>query len=111
MSVQEGLEISVEAARDGLGGEGFVLVDIREAEELAIARIEGAVWIPLGELATRIHEVDAGEEGTIALICHSGRRSLAATVALQRAGMDEVRSVAGGIDAWSVRIDPGVSRY
>lgn len=89
----------------------FVLVDIREADELAVASIDGAVWIPMGDLATRIHEIDAGEDGTIGLICHSGRRSLSAAVALQRAGIDQVLSVAGGIDAWSVRIDPGVPRY
>ncbi len=89
----------------------FVLVDIREADELAVASIEGAVWIPMGDLGTRINEIDAGEDGTIGLICHSGRRSLSAAVALQRAGFEGVLSVAGGIDAWSVRVDAGVPRY
>ncbi|MEM9374560.1 MAG: rhodanese-like domain-containing protein [Planctomycetota bacterium] len=102
------------AARGAGGDSGappFVLIDIREAEELAIASIEHAVWIPMGELGTRINEIDAGEEGTIGLICHTGRRSLAAAIALQRAGLDEVRSVAGGIEAWSLRVDAGVPRY
>lgn len=104
-------EISVIETRDRSGEKGFVLVDIREGFELRIASIDGAVWIPMGELGTRIHEIDAGEDGTIALICHTGRRSLSAAVALQRAGFDEVRSVAGGIEAWSVRVDPSVPRY
>lgn len=109
--MDERYEISVIDTRDRMGGDELVLVDIRESEELAIASIEGALWIPMGELGSRINEIDAGEDTTIALICHSGRRSLSATVALQRAGFEEVRSVAGGIDAWSVRIDPSVPRY
>ena len=104
-------EISVVEASERLGSAGFLLVDIREAEELAVASIEGAVWIPMGELAARVNELDAGEDGTLALICHTGRRSLSAAVALQRAGFEETRSVAGGIEAWSLRIDPGVPRY
>ncbi len=104
-------EISVEQTREGLDAGRMVLVDIREAEELAIASIDGALWIPMGELGARINEVEAGEDMTVALICHTGRRSLSAAVAHQRAGFEEVRSVAGGIEAWSLRIDPSVPRY
>lgn len=104
-------EISVIETRDRRGANDFVLVDIREREELEIASIEGALWIPMGDLGARINEIDADEDATIALICHTGRRSLSAAVALQRAGWDGVRSVAGGIEAWSLRIDPSVPRY
>jgi len=107
ISVIEAARRHAESSKPG----SFVLVDIREADELAVASIEGAVWIPMGELGGRINEIDAGEDGTIGLICHTGRRSLSAAVALQRAGLDEVRSVAGGIEAWSLRIDPDVPRY
>lgn len=105
------LEISAVETAERLGEDGFVLVDIREADELSLARVRGAVHIPMGDLATRIHEVDPGEEGAIALICHTGRRSLHATVALRRMGIEGVRSVAGGIEWWSQRVDPSVPRY
>ncbi len=110
---QDGLEISVPetAARKQAGDEDFVLIDIREPEELAVCSIEGAVHIPMGDLATRINEIDADEDTTIALICHSGRRSLKATLYLQQQGLTGTRSVAGGIDWWSLRIDPTVPRY
>jgi rhodanese-related sulfurtransferase len=109
------LEISVADTRDGMDptdrDAGVLLVDIREPEELAIASVDGAVHIPMGELAARINEIDLGEDQTLALICHTGRRSLHAALALQRMGIDQARSVAGGIEWWSKRIDPAVPRY
>lgn len=90
---------------------GFVLIDIREAEELAICRVAGAVHIPMGDLATRINEIDADESTPISLICHTGRRSLHATLFLHKQGLAGVRSVAGGIDLWSRDIDATVPRY
>ncbi len=110
---QEGLEISAPetARRHKDADDGFVLIDIREPEELAICSIVGAVHIPMGDLPSRINEIDADEDTTIALICHSGRRSLNATLFLHQQGLTGARSVAGGIDWWSQRIDPGVPRY
>ena len=105
------LEISVTDTRAGMGDGGVVLVDIREPEELAIAAVPGAVHIPMDRLAATVNEMDLGEDQTLALICHTGRRSLAAAMALQRMGVDEARSVAGGIEWWSLRIDPSVPRY
>ena len=110
---QEGLEISVPetAKRFKEGDQDFVLIDIREPEELQICSIENALHIPMGDLPSRINEIDADEDTTIALICHSGRRSLNATIFLHQQGLAGARSVAGGIDWWSLRIDPSVPRY
>jgi rhodanese-related sulfurtransferase len=110
---QEGLEISVpETAKRHSGAEAdFVLIDIREPDELALCSIEGALHIPMGELASRINEIEADEDTTIAVICHSGRRSLKAALYLQQQGLTGSRSVAGGIDWWSLRIDPTIPRY
>lgn len=105
------LEVSVVTSRSGMRDGSLVMIDIREAEELAIAAVPGAIHIPMGELAARIHELDGDEDQTIALLCHTGRRSLAAAMALQRMGFDQARSVAGGIEWWSVRVDPSVPRY
>jgi len=107
----ETLEVSVIGTRDGVVDGSVVLVDIREPEELAVAAVPGALHIPMGELAQRVNEIDLGEDQTLALLCHTGRRSLAAAMALQRMGIDQARSVAGGIEWWSVRVDPSVPRY
>lgn len=87
----------------------FILVDCREPDELATAAIPGAVHIPTGEIPARWHELDTGAE--IAVICHHGQRSLNATMFLHKQGIDEARSVTGGIDAWSRLIDPSIPRY
>ena len=105
------LEISVIGTRDGVADGSVVLVDIREPEELALAAVPGALHIPMGDLGTRVHEIDLGEDQTLALLCHTGRRSLAAAMALQRMGIDQARSVAGGIEWWSLRVDASVPRY
>ncbi len=107
----EALEISVVRTRDGMADGSVVLVDIREPEELALAAVPGALAVPMGELAQRVHEIELEEDQTLALLCHSGRRSLAAASALQRMGIDQARSVAGGIEWWSARVDPSVPRY
>lgn len=110
---QDGLEISVPETSDrhAQRSDGFVLIDIREPDELEICSIEGAIHIPMGDLPARINEIDADEDTTIALICHTGRRSLNATLFLQQQGLSGTRSVAGGIEWWSLRIDPGIPRY
>lgn len=89
--------------------ETFTLVDVREPYEYEIARIEGSRLIPLGELETRVS--DLPRTGTLVLQCHSGGRSEHATRLLQEAGFENVYNLEGGIDAWSVEIDPAVPRY
>ena len=90
-------------------GQPFVLLDVREPFEFEMARIEGANLIPLGELPARWQELDREKE--IFVFCHSGVRSARAAEFLRSAGVPKVANVAGGIDAWSEEIDPGVPRY
>jgi rhodanese-related sulfurtransferase len=85
------------------------LLDVRTAEELAIAALPGALHIPMQELPARLGELDPASP--IAVLCHHGVRSEMAGRFLERNGFAEVYSVAGGIDAWSAEIDPGVPRY
>jgi rhodanese-related sulfurtransferase len=99
-----------EAARRLAAG-GFTLLDVREDDELRVASIPGAVQIRLGELEKRWDELDAGPEETFGVLCHHGRRSLRATLFLHAIGLRGARSVAGGIEQWSLRVDPGVPRY
>ncbi len=87
----------------------FVLLDCREAMELEIARIEGALHIPMGEIPTRIAELDRNRE--IIVVCHHGNRSMRVSMFLKQEGFEKVKNLAGGIDAWSTSVDPKVPRY
>jgi sulfur-carrier protein adenylyltransferase/sulfurtransferase len=87
----------------------LLLIDVREAREAEIARIEGAQLIPLRELPSRLGELPG--HGEIVTLCHHGPRSLRAREILKGAGFASVRSLAGGIDAWAREVDPEVPRY
>jgi molybdopterin/thiamine biosynthesis adenylyltransferase/rhodanese-related sulfurtransferase len=89
--------------------EALTLIDVREPYEYEIARIEGSRLIPLGELET--HLGDLPRTGTLIMQCHSGGRSEHAVRILQEAGFENALNLEGGIDAWSVEVDPAVPRY
>jgi sulfur-carrier protein adenylyltransferase/sulfurtransferase len=89
--------------------EALTLIDVREPYEYEIARIEGSRLVPLGELETHVSELP--RTGALVLQCHSGGRSEQATRLLQEAGFENVYNLEGGIDAWSVEVDPAVPRY
>jgi len=89
--------------------ETLTLIDVREPYEYEIARIAGARLIPLGELQSRVDELP--RTGTLVLHCHSGIRSEHAVRLLEEAGFDNACNLEGGIDAWSVEVDPTVPRY
>ncbi len=103
-------EISVIELKERLENEKpLTLLDVREPHEYEIARIDGAHLIPLGELPTRLEELDRDQQ--IVVHCHSGVRSAYAVQLLQSAGFANALNLTGGIDAWSVEIDPSVPRY
>jgi molybdopterin/thiamine biosynthesis adenylyltransferase/rhodanese-related sulfurtransferase len=89
--------------------EQFELIDVREAFEYEIARIDGAKLIPLGEIAERADELP--RERPIVVHCHSGQRSAQAVRLLQHRGFANVYNLEGGIDAWSDQVDPNVPKY
>ncbi|MGH1564474.1 rhodanese-like domain-containing protein [Mumia sp. DW29H23] len=76
---------------------GLVVVDVREDDEWAAGHIEGALHIPLGQLAVRADEVPA--DGQVLVYCHAGGRSARAVGFLQQRGVDAV-NLAGGVIAW-----------
>ena len=90
-------------------GEAITLIDVREPYEYEVARIAGSRLIPLGELETHVGELP--RTGTLVMQCHSGVRSEHAVRLLQEAGFENACNLTGGIDAWSVEIDPEVPRY
>ena len=106
----DGVEISArDLQRERARKPNLLLLDVREPREAAIAHIEGARLIPLRELPKRLAELPGHAE--IVTHCHHGQRSLKARDILVAAGFQNVRSLAGGIDAWSREIDSDVPRY
>ena len=95
-------------------GSDVVLLDCRLPEELQIAAVKGALHIPMDQIERRVDEVETDEgerHHRVLVICHSGRRSLRVASTLRALGFPNAYSVAGGIDLWSVDIDPTIPRY
>uniref|UniRef100_A0A832I408 Molybdopterin-synthase adenylyltransferase MoeB n=1 Tax=Eiseniibacteriota bacterium TaxID=2212470 RepID=A0A832I408_UNCEI len=90
-------------------GDPPLVVDVREPHEAEIARLDGALLIPLHTLPQEAHRLDASRE--IVLMCHHGARSRQALAFLRRLGFTRLLNLRGGIDAWSREVDPGVPRY
>jgi rhodanese-related sulfurtransferase len=92
-----------------LGSGTAVVLDIREAWEREIALIPGSAHIPMGELPARVDELP--RERDIILYCHHGGRSLQVAHWLERQGYDRLANLDGGIDEWSLTVDPETPRY
>lgn len=92
-------------------GEDLLFLDVRQPAEFQTAAIPGTVLIPLGELGVRLNELEPYRQQRIVIHCHHGMRSLRAASALREAGFIGAQSMAGGIDAWSLAINPQVPRY
>lgn len=86
-----------------------VLIDVREPDEHATAKIEGSLLIPLGQLMGRAGEIPKDRE--VIVHCHHGGRSAQAVRWLLQNGVKDAKNLDGGIDAWSCEIDPEVPRY
>ncbi|MDP6735940.1 MAG: molybdopterin-synthase adenylyltransferase MoeB [Nitrospinaceae bacterium] len=94
-------------------GEKFTLVDVREPLEYDICRIDGSVLVPLGQIEEmRLQNLHGLSQGDVIILhCKAGLRSLKAAKALKKIGFKNVRSMAGGIEEWSKKIDSSVPRY
>ncbi len=88
---------------------GNVLLDVREPHELAICQIDGSQSIPMRSVPGRIAEISRDQR--ILVLCHHGGRSMQVTQYLRANGYENVSNIAGGIDAWSQEVDPGLARY
>jgi rhodanese-related sulfurtransferase len=90
-------------------GEKLHLVDVREPWEYDLCRIEGAKHVPLGSLAASLQTLPDVDE--VICYCHHGMRSLDAATWLRFQGIERAKSLAGGIERWSLDVDPNVPRY
>jgi rhodanese-related sulfurtransferase len=92
-------------------GEAIVFLDVREPEEWALSRIEGATLIPMGAVPANLGAIeDKADENAVVVYCHHGVRSLQVVAWLREKGV-ACYSLAGGIDRWSREIDASVPRY
>ncbi len=91
-------------------GDDIQLIDVRQPDENAFAKIEGAKLIPLGEIVQRMSELDENRETVIH--CKAGGRSAKAIEMLERAGFTgDMKNLRGGITAWSDEVDPKIPKY
>ena len=105
-------EISVAKAKGLLSGANPPrLIDVREPDEWTVARIPGAQLLPLSRWPAMALETLTDKSQPLIIQCHHGLRSARATAWLIDQGFGKVTNLAGGIDAWSVEIDPSVPRY
>ncbi len=87
------------------------LIDVREPEEWATCHIEGADLLPLSQWPAIVGTQLTDLAQPLIIYCHHGGRSERAAEFLLRTGFTDVRNLNGGIDAWSLQIDPSIARY
>jgi rhodanese-related sulfurtransferase len=90
-------------------GDAPAILDVREPEEVALARFPHAIHIPMNDVAARLAELDPTRETVV--VCHHGIRSAQVAIYLARAGFERVGNLTGGIDAWAAEADPSTPRY
>lgn len=85
------------------------VLDVREAEELAICQLDGVLHVPMNEVPARV--ADLPRDQPVVVLCHHGVRSRMVVDYLRGAGFGNAINLDGGIDAWARQIDAGVTRY
>ena len=107
------MEVTVEDVKRRIdAGEKLVLIDVREPFEHRVARIEGAELVPMQTVPEHLPALEQqAREAPLIVYCHHGVRSLNVVNWLRRNGIENCWSMAGGIDVWSLTIDPTVPRY
>lgn len=86
-----------------------LLLDVREAWETNICRIDGSQFVPMQAIPQHMGEWDR-QRDTVC-ICHHGGRSMHVAMFLQRQGFTSVFNVTGGLDAWARQVDPAMPTY
>ena len=87
----------------------FVLLDVRQPSEVDIARLDEAICIPMGEIPDKVDQLS--KEKDIVVVCHHGIRSARVCDFLRSQGFERAYNLTGGIDAWSIDVDPSLPRY
>lgn len=90
-----------------------MLLDVREPWEVATAALPGITHIPMNQIPARIDEIAQATRpgGDVVTICHHGARSMQVALFLENRGIGSVHNLTGGINAWSIQVDPSVPQY
>ncbi len=108
MSAIQNLTVT-ELAQWRADNRAFVLLDVREDDEVNYASIDGYIHIPMNFIPLRHNELP--DDKPIVIYCHHGVRSMNVAMFLARAGFEQLYNVTGGIDEWSKQIDPTIPKY
>lgn len=93
-------------------GEHITMIDVREPEEHAMARLELATLIPMQTIPAQLQRLEGlSDETPLAILCHHGVRSLNVALWLRKQGIENCFSIEGGLDRWSREIDTEIPRY
>ena len=87
------------------------LLDVRQPDEHAFSALPNSTLIPLDELLERADEIEGWKDEEVVVYCHHGIRSANAIAQLRAAGFTNLHNLSGGIDRWSIEVDPSVPRY
>ncbi len=107
------LEITVTDVKQLLDkGEAVKLIDVREPKEHQFCHVQGSELIPMGSVPQHLSQLEAqADEAKLIVFCHHGMRSLNVVAWLREKGISNCASMTGGIEAWSLQVDPSVPRY
>ena len=106
------IEIDVHSVKRLIDSEAdFLLLDCRETSEHRTCRVEGATLIPMREIPLRVVELEEFRDKPIVVLCHHGVRSLRVAHWLRDQGLETAQSMQGGIETWSLEVDPSIPRY
>jgi rhodanese-related sulfurtransferase len=107
------LEVTpLEVKRRLEAGEQMYLIDVREPREHQTASIAGADLMPMRTVPSNLQQIEGkAENSDIVVFCHHGIRSLQVANWLREQGIAGCQSMAGGIDRWSLEVDPNIPRY
>ena len=90
-------------------GKEHTVLDVREARELDICSLEGALHVPMAEIPAQTDNLPTNQ--LLVVICHHGTRSQMVVDFLRSAGFDNAVNLDGGIDAWACEVDQSMRRY
>lgn len=108
-SAGEGLDVTASELAERIKGDQLKLLDVREPHELEISALPNAVNIPLGQLASRLSELNSADD--MVVFCKGGTRSARALELLASAGFKKVKNLKGGINAWAREVDTSLPIY
>ncbi len=90
-------------------GQQPLLLDVREPWEFDICSIENSELIPMGQIASKLENLDPQRETVV--ICHHGIRSRSVALFMERHGFNDVINLSGGVEAWSREVDLDMPTY